>query len=48
MTNAELGRQAPRYCADHPESPTMPRFLPQYLIFLAAHALLIAAVIALN
>jgi len=26
----------------------MPRFLPHYLIFLAAHALLIAAVIALN
>jgi len=30
------------------ELAPMPRLLPHYLIFVAAHALLIAAVIALN
>jgi hypothetical protein len=31
-----------------PELPHMTRHLPQYLIFLGAHVLLVAAVIALN
>jgi hypothetical protein len=30
-----------------PELSTMPKFLPQYLIFLAAHALLIGTAVAL-
>jgi len=45
----DVGNPDSRLCVYGPVTPeftTMPRFLPHYLIFVVAHVLIIAAVIA--